>query len=171
MKKNNSYEISQSTLALVNAKDIVYQTIIYDVNGTYVTKQMINQLINDACLKANTTYQAKREISRRKFGQRAKPQIIIDATDGLYLVPTMSPKSYDCMYLFPEHIAEISNDKTPIVTFKNGLTLPINCSKSSLKRQIERAKVQMYDHIPKVWMIMERYNKRSPWWDLYDPHK
>lgn len=156
MKVNNQYALNEETIAFQYAKVMHYESIIYDVKDSYYSTQTNYSLINEACLEQNTTFETKKEISRLKYEHKVKPPIIICALKGIYFIPTMSPTSIDNIWLNPRHVVSVSEDPLPTLTFINGFTLKINCSTHTYKKQVERAQVQLYHHIPPVlWQLFQ----------------
>lgn len=159
MKVNNQYALSEATMAMEYAKVMHYESIIHDVNDSYYSTQTNQALINKACLEQNTTYETKREISRIKFKHNMKPPFIICALKGIYFIPTMSPTSPDNIWINPRHVVSVSKDHYPTLTFTNGLQLKINCSIHTYEKQVERAQVQLYHHIPPLLWKLFRKNQ------------
>jgi len=156
LKVNNKYVLNEATMALTYAKDLHYESIIHDVNDSYYSTQTNYSLINEACMERNTTYETKRIISRDKFKHKVKPSLIICVEKGIFFIPTMSPASIDNMWINFRHVASISDDLFPILTFVNGFELQINCSIHTYEKQVERAKAQIYHHIPPIWNFLLR---------------
>ena len=150
MKINDEYALSEATMAMEYAKVMHYESIIHDVNATYYSTQTNHTLINEACLEQNTTYETKKEISRIKYKHKVKPPFIICPLKGIYFIPTMSPTSADNIWINPRHVIQVSDDLYPTLTFTNGYTLKINCSIHTYEKQVERAQVQLYHHIPPI---------------------
>ncbi|MBD3107931.1 competence protein ComK [Bacillus sp. AGMB 02131] len=155
MKVQNQYALNEATMAFKYARVMHYESIIYDVKGTYYSTQTNYSLINEACLERNTTFEAKKKISAVKYNHKVKPPIIICAFNGIYFIPTMSPTSIDTIWINPRHVISVSEDPMPTLTFVNGETLEINCSKHTYDKQVERAQVQLYHHIPPIlWQFL-----------------
>ena len=146
-------------MALEYAKVEHYESIIYDVNDTYYSTQSNQTLINEACLEQNTTYETKKEISRIKFKHQMKPPFIICALKGIYFIPTMSPTSPDNIWINPRHVISVSEDPFPTLTLTNGYKLKINCSIHTYEKQVERAQIQLYYHIPDILWELFRKNR------------
>lgn len=133
------YEISMNTMALVEEYHLEYNTIIYDVNGIYYTKQTVKSLLEEACIKRFSTYEGRLKPVRKLLDYVQKTPLLICPTQRICAFPITSPQKYGCTWILPYHVQsyEMKNGKL-IVTFNNGIQLPLNCSLRVFKNQQER---------------------------------
>ncbi|RFU71066.1 hypothetical protein D0469_03775 [Peribacillus saganii] len=138
MEENERYKVSRSTMGLAPALHPQFQTIIYDVKGIYLTHKPIRMLLNEACLNGGAGYSGRLESARWLLKHYKKTPLLICPLQRIYAFPTLSPKSHDCMWIFPRHL-ENFDDETLTVTFRNGATLVVNCSPHVFHKQKGRA--------------------------------
>ena len=130
-------------MALIAAKHVAYETIIFDTRGVYLSTVPIQALLKIACNEVYGNYKSRRDVGREYFKHHKKSPIVIDHEKGIYTWPTKSPSSPDCMYIFQEHVESTNEQRYPTLTFSNKMTLQINCSIFTYRKQKERAAVQM----------------------------
>ncbi|WP_062051691.1 competence protein ComK [Bacillus sp. JCM 19034] len=136
------YDINQDTIALLPAKRIEYDTIVWERNDSLHVKQPMLSLIKEACLEGGADYEGRRVAVIHKTGIQHKIPIPIQPLQQIYAFPTHSPKLYECCWIFYHHIKSIQHHPTKasesIITFHNyrKLTLPI--SYAALEKQMHR---------------------------------
>ncbi|KKB44086.1 competence protein ComK [Bacillus thermotolerans] len=134
-----NYQISTTTMAIVEEFNEDYNSIIYDRNGVYGSKQTIRKLLNDACIQRISTYDGRIQAIRKLFPYRKKTPIVICLHDRICAFPTTSPDTYGCSWIFPHHIQTGTvKDGQLFAVFKNGMQLPLSCSLHIFNRQRER---------------------------------
>ncbi|MED4715968.1 competence protein ComK [Bacillus badius] len=139
MKFVENYRITTDTMALMEEYHQDYNTIIYDKNGIYCTKQTVRLLLNEACIERISTYEGRIKAIRQRFPYRKKTPLIICLQERLCAFPTTSPDNYGCIWILPHqiHTCFVRNGQL-IVAFKNGMELPLSCSLYIFNRQRER---------------------------------
>lgn len=141
MLKGNDYGISLKTMGLEAMYHPEFNTRIYDVEGIFYTTQTIKQLLEEACEKRFADYNGRINAVRKAFPYYQKTPLIICLNEMLYAIPTISPKDYNCKWIFPDHIKDyIKKSGRQYVVFKNGLRMMINCSEKTILHQQERAR-------------------------------
>ncbi|WP_180954183.1 competence protein ComK [Bacillus sp. M6-12] len=138
MEENERYKVSRSTMALEPAQHPLYQTKISDLKGTYYTRKSIRMLLNEACLNGGAGYSGRLESARWLLKHYKKTPLLICPLQRIYAFPTHSPKSHECMWIFPRHLQSF-DDATHTATFKNGTKLIVNCSPHVFHKQKGRA--------------------------------
>lgn len=135
------YLITEKTIALFPAKQIEYNTIIYEEHNTLLTKETTLELIEKACLNYGSTYDGRRKSVMHRTGYRRLVPIPISISRDIYAFPTHSPKHYECAWIFLDHIdfwkANRDSQETTIV-FKNGKSLVVDVSEHVIQKQVQR---------------------------------
>src|SRR5690625_4044178 len=72
------YKINDKTMALAPAKEIEYDTIVYETDRKFYIKQTAIQLIHQACLNHWSTYEGRRKAVMHHLNYRRKVPIPID---------------------------------------------------------------------------------------------
>lgn len=134
------YKLNEKTMALAPAKQIEYDTIVYETNRTIYVKQTPLQLIKAACLNNWSTYEGRREAVMHHLGYRRNVPIPIDTDVGIIAFPTHSPRNIDCHWIIYSHVLTIeSNNIGASIIFNNHHVLPLNISPYILNKQLERS--------------------------------
>ncbi|QQZ10041.1 competence protein ComK [Heyndrickxia vini] len=162
MKVVENYMISHTTMALETANHFELNTKIYDVEGIFYTKQTINQLLEQACGLYCTDYRGRIAAVRNAFQYDRKTPLVISPDEMLYAIPTHSPKTYHCKWIFPDHVKDAKKVLRHLhIYFYNGLTLEIDISKKTFDTQVERARNSLvhFANIKKNQLIYEKRGK------------
>lgn len=136
-----SYHITRETLALIPAKQITYETIAIEQHISKHINMPSLQIIKTSCYKNWTTYEGIREVVHHHTKFKQKVPIPINIQQGLYFFPTHSPHNIHNSWIAHHHIEYISKsteNKKPIIHFKNGKTLLLDISMHTLRKQIDR---------------------------------
>lgn len=140
----SEYIINEETLALIPAKGNAYRTIVLTTTGELYIKQTPLKIVDKSCLREYTSYEGRRKAVTYLTGFKMKVPIPINTSLNIYGFPTMSPRRYDCIWLFNQHIRHIedngkrvTSDKTiqSTVHFINGVELALEVSSNSLQHQ------------------------------------
>ncbi|GGH88638.1 competence protein ComK [Pullulanibacillus pueri] len=153
-----SYEITLDTVAILNARDIDYHTVVLEPNDNQVhVKKRPLQLIKAGCLDGGASYNGRREAVIHELCPRKrwnKVPIPVYPQEGIYAFPTHSPDDEYCYWIFYHHVKTIiphpTNRKKSIVLFKDRKKpLHVKVSYSSLYRQYVRTSHCIMNHIQK----------------------
>jgi competence protein ComK len=134
-----NYEISPTTLFILPAYHPTYASKIIDLQGEYLCKETPIKLIEKACLEGGSSLEGRRKALRHKLSFHQYPPIPINPLEDIYAFPTCSPESYDCIWIFYEHIQSFQpKPQSTVVTFRNHQTLEVPVSIAVIKKQISR---------------------------------
>ncbi|KUP07603.1 hypothetical protein Q75_05085 [Bacillus coahuilensis p1.1.43] len=131
-------ELNKHTYAIGPAYHEDFTSMIYTNAGYYFSKHKPVELLDRFCHKFGNSYLGSITSVRKQLGYNKKTPIIISPEERLYCFPTISPDKYDCLWLFPKYILQQESDKS-LVMFKNGHSLPLNCSYKTYKDQIQKS--------------------------------
>ena len=98
------YKINDKTMALAPAKEIEYDTIVYETDRKFYIKQTAIQLIHQACLNHWSTYEGRRKAVMHQTGYKEKVPIPIHLKKEIIAFPTHAIKHFDCCWLFYHHV-------------------------------------------------------------------
>ncbi|TDL32780.1 hypothetical protein E2R51_08895 [Jeotgalibacillus sp. S-D1] len=147
---NNDYRINSTTLAMQQAFHLTYQTVIYDVKGTYYSQKTMTELLEEACLRGGSKMSGRLEAAKHTLAIRNKIPLIIDPFTYLYAFPTHSPKHDLNSWIFLDHISEIKphpdHSKKSIITFRNEQYITASCSFSTATTQKARTTQLCYEY-------------------------
>jgi len=150
------YRISLTTMALQRAFHMKYQTIIYDVNGTFYSEQPMKTLLEESCLRGGSKMQGRLEAAKHALAIRNKIPLIIDPLNYLYAFPTHSSTHDQNIWVFPLHIdgqqSQSENKKQTKIVFRNQTFMYANCSYRTFQAQRKRTSLLFYDYsfTPKI---------------------
>ncbi|WP_246943491.1 competence protein ComK [Bacillus pinisoli] len=139
MSELKHYEISSTTLAILPGYHPTYSSKILDLHGEYYCKETPIKLIEQACLEGGSSLEGRRKALKHLKSFHQCPPIPINPLEDLYAFPTCSPESYDCIWIFYEHIHHLQPKlQSTIITFRNQQTLEVPISIAVMKKQISR---------------------------------
>jgi competence protein ComK len=150
-------------MALYPAYHDVYQTIILDQSGeAFLTERPMMELINEACIQNGASYDGRVQAVRHVLPYLRKTPLMISKEPHIFAFPTMSPKHYECTWLFYLHIESFSQSQgKTYVHFKNGCSLEVSCSLKMLHTQRERvaATMDFFAPLPYISLTVESTQK------------
>lgn len=132
------YYIQANTFSIQPYRDPIFQSVIYNIDGTvhYDTRKPM-EIIEASCLHYGSSLEGRRASISRYLHQEFRYQVpvVICHTKEIALQPLMSYRHLDCSWVNIQHIAsghvEYHYDQNEmIVVFPNGVTITVACSKS-----------------------------------------
>ncbi|WP_042349123.1 competence protein ComK [Bacillus massiliigorillae] len=123
MQEYNHYRISPNTMALVPARHPYYKSIVFDLEGTYLSIQTLDMMFTELGLHVDKSIKIVNESS-----------YLIKEDADIYAFSTKTKGEPDCMWIFPKHVKSLREQTFPRLTFKNGERLKINCTKEQYIR-------------------------------------
>ncbi len=142
------YIINPQTSALLPARQIEYDTIVFEQDKRLHVKKTAMQLIEEACLIYGSTYEGRRKATMYRTDFKRKVPIPISINREIYTFPTHSPSDYDCAWIFPSHVqfirdiaSENSNGEKSLIFLDNQLKLASNASSYMIEQQLDRAEL------------------------------
>lgn len=138
------YEVNEDTMALLSVAHIDFCTIVLERNCILYANQSPTKIIKAACIGGFSTYDGRRQAISFHTGSKQKVPIPINPRDNIFAFPTHSPESFECNWIFYNHVRYIktvnppSENRQSIIEFKNGQQITLNESHYILKKQMER---------------------------------
>ncbi len=149
-----NYEINNDTQLLLPITD--QKTKVIEQDNEYVIDLNINKIMEHSCEYFGSSYEGRKEGTRKLLGITHKPPIIVEESNKIIFFPTASPENVECCWINLESIEKyyrINSSKSAIL-FKNGDIIEFNVSYGSLTNQILRATRLKY-------ILQERIEKKS----------
>lgn len=132
------YEIGVQTLAIVGMPR--KKAKIVESDRQFIISDSAYRVMDYNCNYFGSSYAGREEGCRKILGFVRKSPIILEETQDIIFFPTHSPRRVDCIFVALENVSSIVGDeKSSIITFKNGTVLPVPRSKYSVKNQMDRA--------------------------------
>lgn len=134
----DNYEISRNTLAIVPIDSCKSQVIEEDAN--FIINKNATKIVDDSCKFFGSSLDGRHEGTKNLIGVNYKAPIIVEETSEMIFFPTNSPRIIECTWISLNNLENYSrnNGKTK-VCFKNGKSIDIDVSYSSLENQVLRS--------------------------------
>lgn len=146
MKKNRGqlieeYEVSPFTMMIM---PITYgsktYSKIFELEDQLVSPFKPFEIVKKSCEYFGSSFEGRREGTRRLTHITHKAPIAIDPTNSIYLFPTTSPNRSQCIWLSHKHIVTYKrlDSGSTLVTFRNKQMHTIPISHASFGNQLQR---------------------------------
>lgn len=134
------YIITQQTKAILLMKDSTYfKSCIIDDKGERHSTYKPEEIIDHSCLFNFSSLDGRRKSIKNMLRIHSKIPIPVIPGKGVFMFPTASVKSKDCVWLSYYQIERYQQQGDQIyVEFKDGTGLYINTSKKSFDAQFTR---------------------------------
>jgi competence protein ComK len=135
------YEINPYTMLIM---PIEYgartYTEIHEVNETLLSPFKPFDIIKKSCEFFGSSYQGRKDGTKRLTGITHKAPIIVDPHSSIYLFPTTSPAKSECIWISHDHVLSHKkiNSKEISVTFRNRSSFTLPMSYASFEQQMMR---------------------------------
>ena len=138
----DNYAINYHTRAVLPyklANGVIYSKI-YEQNNVFLCKHSPLMIVKNTCSYLGSSYEGRREGTRRLMTYYHKVPIVIDPYNSVYFFPTHSPRNQNCAWISLHHILDIKKIEASKVriTFQNSQKIEIGISIYSLRNQIMR---------------------------------
>jgi len=139
MRARDTFLITKKTKAIVTNTSAYYRSVILENKQKYYSHHSAEQIIDYNCTLFGESLAGRRTAIKNNFNINNKIPIPVNPNQAVYLMPTSSTKSKDCVWLSYYHIDfyEQYNQKT-YVTFMDGTGLYVNASANSIDMQHKR---------------------------------
>jgi competence protein ComK len=135
------YEINPYTMLIM---PIEYgartYTEIHEVSETLISPFKPFDIIKKSCEFFGSSYQGRKDGTKRLTGITHKAPIIVDPHSSIYLFPTTSPVKSECIWISQDHVLSHTklNSKEINVTFRNRCSFTLPISYASFEQQMMR---------------------------------
>ncbi|MBA2871257.1 competence protein ComK [Anoxybacillus calidus] len=137
MTKGSDYRITKETVALEPTYDQYGNlcTIVHESHETYMVTKSPKQIIEENCIFYGCSYEGILESAKQILGIKQMVPIALSVALGLYAMPTCSPESDKCCWLFLAHMKKIERHekKRAKVIFTDDSSLIIDVHKDTLE--------------------------------------
>lgn len=133
-----SYEINRNTLAIIPINDD--QTKIIEKEDIFIINNNSMDIIKNSCEYFGSSYDGRREGTKKLTGITHKCPIIIEESNNLIYFPTESPRLNSCSWIGFNNIKKYikNNDKTTII-FDNNKVIDLDISYGVIDNQYLRS--------------------------------
>jgi len=137
------YIINKNTLAILPAKQIEYDTIVFETEQTLHTRQTPIHIIRHSCLAYMSDYDGRRDAVIHHTGHKERIVIPVNPYERLIFFPTHGTRHIDCSWIAYHHVISFetleSDPKLTKVTLSNGKTTTVPISARSFHTQMLRS--------------------------------
>jgi competence protein ComK len=163
MKKEHHYNITRETVALEPTYDNYGNlcTIVHELHETYMVTKSPKQIIEENCSFYGCDYEGLLKSAKQILGIKQMVPIPLSIALEVYTMPTCSPDSDKCLWLFLGHIEKIDKHgkKGAEVVFSNGKTMVVDVHKDTL--EVRYAKMALLHYIlTKRTGVYEKWESR-----------
>src|SRR5699024_525184 len=111
-----NYIVSIHTKAILNKDNAYYKTRIYEKKQIWNHVHKADNILKQNCIENGSTVEGRREFARKILSSPIKLPIAICPQLDVYMLPTSSPKSLECVWVAYYHVKkyEERDDKTYI---------------------------------------------------------
>ncbi len=134
----DSFLLNMKTLMLQAVFTGSYRSKIITTQGEFFSTMTVRELLDLTCIRFASTLEGRIQASKKMMRYFNKSPIIINPGE-MGALPTKSYKAVDCIWIFNHffHVDEISAEES-LITFRNGFSYKIPCSKYILIKQQQR---------------------------------
>lgn len=136
------HTISNMIMMLLPHRDLFFQTQIHTTDEIFYSPKTPFEIIKEIIISHNySTYEGRRKAIVAKWKLYQNTPIPIDHRRFICAIPTHSPHTWDCTWLFYKNIAYIEKDDNnrAIVYFCNGDNITLSISAYQMKLQWRKA--------------------------------
>lgn len=140
MELLDEYVINSSTMAIVPAKEIGFDSVVIEEGRVLHVCQTPIQIIKHSCLRHWSTYEGRKEAVMHHTGFKRKVPIPIAFDEVLVAFPTHAINHIDCNWIMFHHVSDYieSDPGETDIHFRNGKSLKLKVSKHVIHSQVIR---------------------------------
>lgn len=139
VQKKNNFLITRKTKAIVAKDSAYYRSAILESNGEHDSIHSAEKILDYSCLLSGATLSGRRAAVKKAFNINNKIPVPVNPGQAIYMMPTCSTKSKDCVWLSYYHIDFYKGrGNTTYITFMDGSGLFVNASENSIDMQHKR---------------------------------
>jgi competence protein ComK len=138
-RQKNIYEITRRTKAIITRDTAYSRARILEGYKELDVKHRPEEILDNTCIKYGASLDGRRKSAKSLLRIFAKVPVPVIPQMGVYMIPTASAKSGDCVWISYYHIEfyEQRDDKTYIY-FTDGTGLYVHVSESVFDLQYKR---------------------------------
>ncbi|MBY7144698.1 competence protein ComK [Virgibacillus sp. NKC19-3] len=133
------YIIEKQTKAIMTKNTTYYRTQILEGGKKRHSSYTLEHILDQSCIAFGSSLKGRKDAVKEILHSASKLPVPIDTDSGLYMLPTSSLKSNDCVWLAYHHIKfyEGRDDKT-FIGFRDGTGIYVNASYNIIDMQHKR---------------------------------
>lgn len=140
-KQIEEYEVNPYTMFIIPSEygSKVYSQI-YELEDDFLSPFKPLDIIKKSCEYFSSSFDGRKEGTKRLIGITHKVPIVIDPTNYIYFFPTTSPSRTECIWISHEHVVNYRRvaPRQTQVSFQNKQSYVFPISYSSFENQLLR---------------------------------
>lgn len=131
--------VTQATKAIITKDSSYYRSLILEGPNERHSLHKPEQVLDNSCLLYGSTLAGRRTAAKDILKINNKIPVPVIPDKGVYMLPTSSAKSKDCVWLSYSHIEFFEQrDNKTFIAFNDGSGLYVNASESTIDMQYKR---------------------------------
>lgn len=136
----NHYIANEKTRLIIPALHMDYESIVLEKENVYCVRQSPLDIIKDTCKNDWATYEGKKNVIAERMGMPQKTPIIVSQEKKVFAYPTVSPKKYNCSWIFLHIAVETRKEGNHgVLLIHNRMKVKLDVSYYILQAQLEKA--------------------------------
>lgn len=132
-------KITRDTKAISLCDTGYYRSKIFEKDEKYYSVRSPIALLDDGCIAGGASLEGREVAVRKILNSRSKLPIPVDPENGIYMLPTLSKRNKDCVWLSYYQIDKYEQiDERTLIVFKDGSTIYAKVSEAVLDLQFKR---------------------------------
>lgn len=133
------FEITPNTKAIYSCDTGYYRSKILEAKEEVCSVRYPITLLDDSCLSHGSSLEGREKAVRKILRTKSKLPIPVNPDKGIYMLPTLSKRNRDCVWLSYYLIDNYYQvDDRTLVTFTDGTYIYVKVSEASLDLQFKR---------------------------------
>lgn len=133
------FKITRDTKAINLCDTGYYRSEIFENNETFYSVRSPLSLLDDGCISGGASLEGREVAVGKILNTRTKLPVPVDPDNGIYMLPTLSKRNKDCVWLSYYQIDKYEQvDERTLVVFKDGTNIYVKVSEAVLDLQFKR---------------------------------
>ncbi|MGM8211388.1 competence protein ComK [Virgibacillus sp. W0430] len=132
--------ISRRTKAIAASESTYYRSIIFEGNTVRKSTHSPEKILDNSCTFYGASLAGRKETAVNILKSSSKLPVAVIPSQGVYMIPTASPRKNDCIYVSYFHIKSYeSRENQTFICFTDQSGLLVNISANSFDKQYKKA--------------------------------
>ncbi|HLR67200.1 MAG TPA: competence protein ComK [Virgibacillus sp.] len=135
----NHYIANKNTHLIIPALHMDYESIVLERENVYCVRQNPLNIIKATCEDDWTTYEGRKNIIAKRLNLPHKTPMMLSQEDKIFAYPTLSPKKYNCSWIFLHIVVETGKEgKHGVLLIHDRMKVKLDVSYYILQAQLEK---------------------------------
>lgn len=134
-----NYIVSVHTKAILNTDNTYYKARIYEGSQMWNHIHKAENILQHNCMLNGASLSGRRNYAKETLQSPVKLPIPVNPKMGIFMVPTSSPKSMECVWTSYYHVdTYMESDGQTYIYFRDGTGMYVDVSVSAFHNQMMR---------------------------------